>query len=214
MRHEISVVLVRDAANVRTLADARKVEVVMGATSPAALTATLPKAINNILGTRFRIVTGYKETAAIDLAMERGEVDGIAGGTWYGTKDPYFERIRSGAVRILVQVGLRKAPDLQDVPLLIDLARNDDEKQLLELFSSPAVVGKPTVVGPKVSSERVAELRAAYAETMKDPEFLEDAEKLGIPISPITGDTLAALVKDIYATPPHLVQRAREAIRQ
>jgi tripartite-type tricarboxylate transporter receptor subunit TctC len=212
MRHEVSVVVVRQAAGVKSIEEAKKVALVMGATSPTALNAIHAKAINNVLGTKFRIVTGYKETAAIDLAMERGEVDGSAGGTWYGAKDPNFERVQSGFLRILVQVGLHKAPDLENVPLLTDLAQNEDEKQLLELFSSPAAVGKPTVVGPHVPPERVAELRAAYADTMKDSEFLEEAERLGIPISPITGDALAALVKDIYATPAHLVQRARGAI--
>jgi tripartite-type tricarboxylate transporter receptor subunit TctC len=157
-------------------------------------------------------VTGYKETAAIELAIERGEVDGSAGGTWYGTKDPYYERVQNGDVRILVQVGLHRAPDLPNVPLLTEFARNDEEKQLLTLFSSPAAVGKPTVVGPNVPAERVSQLRAAYDATMTDREFLNEAEKLGIPISPVSGEALASLTKSIFATPDHIVQRARKAV--
>lgn len=212
MRHEVSVVVIRRAASVKTIEDARKTGIVMGATAPSALNAIHTRAMNNILGTKFRVVTGYKETAAIELAIERGEVDGSAGGTWYGEKDPYFERVQTGEIRILAQVGLHRAPDLANVPLLTDFARNDEEKQLLELFSSPAAVGKPTVVGPQVPAARVRELRAAYDATMTDREFLNDAEKLGIPISPVSGESLDTLAKDIFMTPDRLAQRARKAV--
>lgn len=212
MTQEISIVVAWQTSGIKTIEDAQKGEVLMGATSPGTLGGMFPKIINQIAGTKFRVITGYKEAVAIDLAMERGEVQGRAGETWFGAKGTYGEWHRNGKINLLAQVGAKKAADLPTVPLLTDLAHDDNGRKLAELFTSPSIIGKPTVVGPQVPKERVAALRKAYAETMTDPAFLDDAEKIGLAPNPIGGADLEAAVKRIFETPQNLVDLARAAV--
>jgi hypothetical protein len=185
----------------------------MGSTSPGSLGGMFPRVLNNVLGTQFQPIAGYKEAVAIDLAVERGEVHGRAGESWYGQKGTTWEWTRAGKAKIILQIGFHKAPDLADVPLLLDLVQDDPEKRrLVELFSSPALFGKPTVVAPGVPAERVAALRAAYAKTMTDPEFRADAEKIGVDIQPVTGPELAKLAESFTTIPQDLLTRARRTI--
>ena len=203
MTRETGDVVVSARAAAKTIDDAKRVEIVMGAPSPLAAGALYPRLMNHVLGTKFRVVLGYDGFAAAQNAMERGEVDGIAGDTWY-TEGLEYRWWKAGSIRILLQIG-NKAEDLPGVPLLTDLATNDDDRKLLDLFSSPYVVGKPTAAGPKVPAERVAALRAAYAATMADSDFRADAQKLGIAIAPVSGEELGALVRRLAALPEPLV---------
>jgi tripartite-type tricarboxylate transporter receptor subunit TctC len=212
MTQECTIVVTWHTSGIKTVADARRAEVVMGATSPGTLGGMFPKIINQIAGTKFRVITGYKEAIAIDLAMERGEVQGRAGETWFGSKGTYGDWRRDGKINILVQIG-PKSKDLADVPLLTELARDDNGRKLAELFTSPSIIGKPTVVGPGVPKERVAALRKAYDETMTDPTFIADAEKIGLTPNPIGGADMDAAVKRIFATPDNLVAIARKAVQ-
>ncbi len=184
----------------------------MGAPSPLAMGAIYPRVMNYVLGTKFRVVLGYDGFSAVQTAFERGEVDGIAGDTWYSGQGLEYQWFKAGTIHVLVQIGA-KAADLPDVPLLVDLARNDDDRRLLELFSSPYAVGKPTAAGPRVPPDRVAALRAAYLATMADPAFLADAARLGVVIAPVPGEELAALVKRLMALPDSLVTRSQAAIK-
>jgi tripartite-type tricarboxylate transporter receptor subunit TctC len=212
MTQESSIVVAWHTSGIKTVDDAKQGEVLMGATSPGTLGGMFPKIINQIAGTKFRVITGYKEAVAIDLAMQRGEVQGRAGESWFGDKGSYGEWRREGKINILVQIGPKKAKELIDVPLLTEVARDDNGRKLAELFTSPSIVGKPTVVGPNVPKDRVEALRKAYAETMTDPAFLEDADKIGLAPNPIGGADLEAAVKRIFATPDNLVAMARGAI--
>jgi tripartite-type tricarboxylate transporter receptor subunit TctC len=121
---------------------------------------------------------------------------------------------QNGTVRTIALIGSKRPPELAKVPLLVELAQDDDTRRLLELFSSPPQVGKPVVMGPDVPAERVAAMREAFKATMSDPEFLADAAKLSLPIDPISGEELTALVKRLMATPDAVAQRARDAIRR
>jgi tripartite-type tricarboxylate transporter receptor subunit TctC len=212
MTQEDTIVVSWHTSGIKTIADAKQAEVVMGATSPGTLGGMFPKIINQIAGTKFRVITGYKDAVAIDLAMERGEVQGRAGESWFGDKGTYGEWRRDGKINILVQIGPKRAKELQDIPLLTEIAPDDSGSQLAELFTSPSIIGKPTVVGPHVPQERVAALRKAYEETMADPAFLKDAEKIGLTPNPISGTELETVVKRIFATPHNLVELARKAV--
>jgi hypothetical protein len=185
--------------------------VVIGAPSPMALGAIYPRVMNYVLGTKFRVVMGYDGAAGVEHAMEQGEVDGDAGDTWFSGQGNTYDWYKAGKIRVLVQIGTR-TPDLPNVPLLVDLAKNNDDRALLELFSAPYSVGKPTAVGPKVPAERVAALRTAYATTMQDPAFLADAKQLGADVAPVSGEELASLMARLANLPPALLERAKQAI--
>ena len=212
MTRETGDVVVSAKTEVRTIDDARRIQVLMGAATAMAAAGIYPKVMNAVLGTRFRLVTGYDGFAAVMQALERGEVEGNAGDTWYGTGTT-FDLYRRGAIRVLVQIGA-PSPDLGSVPLLVDLAANDGDRDLLELFSSPYALGKPTAMGPEVPPERVQALREAYQATMADPAFLADAKRLGVPIAPVPGPELEALVQRLATLPPALVARARAAVAE
>jgi tripartite-type tricarboxylate transporter receptor subunit TctC len=168
--------------------------------------------MNRVLGTKFRVVTGYVGTANVELAIERGEVEGQAGGTWFNGQGVDYEWYKAGKIRVLVQIGY-KAVDLPDVPLLAELGGNEEDRALLELFSSPFVIGKPTAVGPNVPPERVAALRTAYRAMMDDPAFLADAAKLGSTVQPTFGEDLANLVRRVMGQSEALVMRARASVQ-
>jgi tripartite-type tricarboxylate transporter receptor subunit TctC len=211
MTRETGDVVVSARSPVKTIDDAKRDEVIIGAESPLALASVYPHVMNRVLGTKFRVVLGYAGFADIQNAFERGEVDGIAGDTWYAGAGPQYQWYKAGTIRILLQIG-NKSPDLGDLPLLTDLASNDDDRRLLELFSSPYTVGKPTAVGPHVPPDRVAALRQAYDATLADPALLADAAKLGITIAPVSGAELTAFIRQLEALPEALVIWARATI--
>jgi tripartite-type tricarboxylate transporter receptor subunit TctC len=130
---------------------------------------------------------------------------------WFSGQGNTYDWYKAGKIHVLVLIGNR-TPDLPNVPLLADLGSNSDDKALLELFSAPYTIGKPTAVGPKVPADRVAALRAAYAATMEDPAFLADAKKLGVDVAPVSGEELASLMAKLMNLPPALVDRAKKAI--
>ena len=212
MTEEINVVTVWHGADANSLEDAKRRELLIGSTAPGSLGAMLPKVVNLVLGTKFSVVTGYNDAVEIDHAMELGEVQGRAGETWYGAKGVYGAWYREGKIRILLQIGRHKAPDLRDVPLLADVVADGDRRRIAELFTAPSIIGKPTIVGPRVPAAQVAALRRAYAETMQDPEFRADAARLGVPLEPVSGPDLAALVTRLAATPEAVLATVRKAV--
>jgi tripartite-type tricarboxylate transporter receptor subunit TctC len=211
MTREVGDVIVTTKSPVQTIADAKQTTAVIGAPSPMALGAIYPRVMNYVLGTKFRVVTGYDGAAGVEHAMEQGEVEGDAGDTWFSGHGNTYDWYKTGKIRVLVLIGTR-TPDLPNVPLLVDLAGNSDDRALLELFSAPYTIGKPTAMGPKVPADRVAALRAAYAATMQDPGFLADAKKLGVEIAPVSGEELGSLMARLMNLPPALVTRAKQAI--
>ena len=211
MTREVGDVILTTSAPVKTIEDAKRIEVVMGGSGPSSLGSIYPRVMNRVLGTKFRIITGYDGANGLTHALEQGEVQGDAGDTWFSGQGRTWDWYKAGKIRILVQIGTR-TPDLPDVPLLVDLAATPADREMLELFSSPYTIGKPTAMGPKVPAERVAAIRAAYDATMTDPEFLSDAKKLGVEIAPVSGAELTALMKHLMTLPPDQVKRARAII--
>jgi hypothetical protein len=187
---------------------------VVGATSIAQDTGIFPRALNRVLGTRFRIVTGYASVGAVDIAMERGEVQGKVGTTWKSLNSgPSARWVRDGIVSVLVQLGVKKSPDIPaDVPLALDLAATAEDRQVLEVLCAPSATGYPSFMGPGVPRGRVEAVRAAYAAAMKDPEFIDAVLKGGLDIDPIGAEELTAVVRSIYALPDTAVARARELL--
>lgn len=196
---------------VKTIEDAMKTEVPMGATG-GSTSSQYPKAMNAVLGTKFKVIVGYPGGNDINLAMERGEVGGRGSNAWASWKSTKADWIKDKKINVLVQIGLTKAPDLPNVPLLVDLAKNNDDRALLKLLSAPTTIGRPIFTSPGVPEERVKALRAAFDATMKDPNFLAAAEKAKMDINPVSGADLQKIVAEIVATPKPVAERLQKII--
>jgi tripartite-type tricarboxylate transporter receptor subunit TctC len=197
---------------VRTLADAKKREVLLGATGAGGGNEIYPALLNNTLGTRFRVIAGYGTGSDIHIAMERGEVDGRAGNSFASLTASNAEWLHDKKITVLVQFGLEPEPGFESVPNLIDLARNDTERAIFKLFSSPSALGWPVMTTQQVPLQRVKVLRHAFDEMTKSPEFAKDAERLRLTVNPVSGEKLQAIVHDMVHTPPEIVAAAEKAI--
>ena len=194
-------------AGVATIEEARTKEVVAGATGTGAITYTFPKMLNELLGTKFKIVTGYPGGNNINVAMERGEV-AARNNTWSSWKSTKRDWLANKDIIILVQAG-PKVSELPDVPSVEELARNEDDRRVMQLIISGTKLGRPLATTPGVPAERVAALRAAFDATMTDPEFLKQTEAAKIDVEPVRGVDMQKVVEDVLATPAPLVARAK-----
>jgi tripartite-type tricarboxylate transporter receptor subunit TctC len=206
-----NVIVALKMTGVVTIDDARKKEISIGVTSRASSGGMEVALANNLLGTQFKPVMGYKGGREIDLAIERHEVLGRAGQSWEGWKQTRPDWIKNGAINVLVQIGPRKAKDLPDTPLITELSNEAQAKQVLSLYSATIALGRPLAMGPGVPAERVQQVRAAFRQTMTDPAFLQDAIAVGYEIDPIEGDELQKIVSSLSGVPPDLVELARRA---
>jgi tripartite-type tricarboxylate transporter receptor subunit TctC len=198
-------------SGIKTIDDAKTRLVVMGATG-GSTSSQYPKAMNALIGTKFKIVIGYPGGNDINLAMEKGEVDGRGSNAWGAWKATRPDWLRDKKINILVQIGLTKAPDLPDVPLLIDLAANDDDRAIFKLLSASSTIGRPVFTSPGVPPERVKALRDAFDTMVKDPVFLAEAEKEHFDINPVAGQEMQKIVADIVATPRPIADRLLQII--
>lgn len=167
--------------------------------------------LTRLLGFKFKLVTGYKGSGDGLVAMERGEVEALSM-PWTVFRVIRADWLRDKKVNVLLQTGLDAAPDLPGVPRLVDLGRNAEERQILELFSQPEKVGRSLTAPPGLPSGRVAELRAAFTATTKDPDFLADAAHMRLDLSPLSGDELQAIIEKSFAYSPSIVAKAEALI--
>lgn len=201
-----------NTAPVRTMQDVMKTEVLMGATGAGSYTSIYPTIMNAIVGTKFKVISGYATTPQINLALERGEVQGRAGNNFNSLKVENGDWLRDKKIRLLAQVGLERDPEFPDVPLMLEFGRTPQDKALLRLFSADIAVGRPFLTAPGVPQDRVKLLRDSFSATMKDPDFLAEAKAAGVDVGPVAGKKLQEIVEDIVATPPDIVARARAAM--
>jgi tripartite-type tricarboxylate transporter receptor subunit TctC len=191
---------------IKTIEDATRQEVPMGATG-GSTSSQYPRAMNALLGTKFKIILGYPGGNDINLAMEKGEVAGRGSNSWASWKSTRPDWVRDKKINILVQIGLTKAPDLQDVPLLLDLAKNDSDRAVLRMLSAPATIGRPFFTTPGVPEDRVRALRAAFEKMIVDPGFVDEAKKTNLEIDPVSGEELQKIVNEIVNTPKETAER-------
>ena len=209
MDSDNNVLAVMATTGVKTIDDAKKKEVSLGATG-FNTSSQYPAALNKTIGTKFKIVFGYPGGNDINLAMERGEVGGRGSNSWASWKATRPEWVKDLKLNILVQIGLKKAPDLPDVPLMIDLAPNPLDKAAFRILSSPPSIGRPIFGPPGMPADRVAALRKAFDDTMKDPAYLAAAKKAGFDVNPTTGQELEQVVHDIVNAPKNAIARVSE----
>ena len=209
---EVSVVIASSASPFKTIEDAQQREMVVSASGSGADSAIFPALLNGVIGTKFKIVTGYPGNADMLLAVERGEAHGNAGTSWISLVSIKPDWIRDKKVHVLVQLATKKHADLGHVPLALDLAKSDSDRKVLELIFSRLAMAYPFVAPPGIPPERVQILRQAFDATMKDPEFLAEAKRQNLDIDPVTGDEIATLIRQVYASPADVIARAKAVL--
>lgn len=200
----LNVVVAWAGSGVRSINDARQREVILGSTGSGS--SRQPALMNAFLGTKFKIVTGYKGGAELNLALERREIDARTN-SWATLRSQSREWLNDKKINILAQIGLKSAQDITNVPLLIELASNEQDRAILRLVSAQGAIGRPIAAPPGVSTDQVALLRAAFDATMIDPDFVAEAAKLGYDLNPMSGIELQNLINEVVATPPQLVDQ-------
>jgi tripartite-type tricarboxylate transporter receptor subunit TctC len=211
--NEVSVCVAWRTSGVTKFEDVFERELIVGGTGQAADTDQFPRVLNGALGTKFKIVSGYPGGNDVTLAMERGEVQGRCGWSWSSVLSTHKRWIDDKLINVLVQMSLNKHPDLPDVPLVMDFAKSEDQQQIFKLIFARQVMGRPYLAPGGVPKDRADALRNAFARTMDDPEFLVDAEKSQLEITPVTGEEIDKLVRDLYRTPKALAAKAADFIR-
>ena len=197
---------------VKTIEDARKRTVLMGITGTGSNTYFDIAIANNLLGTRFKPIQGYQGSVDINLAIERGEVEGRAN-TWDGWTTAKPDWLAQGRIVHLVQIGLAKLPDIGDVPLLTDLVASDEDKKLVEFLSAGIALGRAIYLPPEAPAERIAAWRRGLAATMIDPTYIKEAQALKLSVGDwMAGDALQALIETTFSAPPAVVQRGKEVL--
>lgn len=206
---EVSVCVSWKRTGITTFDHLQRKELIVGSTGPGADEFMFPKLLVGVFGARIRTIAGYAGANDINFAMERGEVDGRCGWTWSSVITTRQRWLDDKSINILLQFALRKHPNLPGVPLIMDLAKDDEERQVLRLAMLGAPFGRPFLAPPGVPADRAAALRQAFDATMQDPAFLEEARRARVEILPVPAATLDALLVEAYATPPHILERAR-----
>lgn len=209
---ETGVVAVWHTAPHLKIEDVLTRELIIGGSGAATDSETLPRIYNETIGTRLRIVSGYKSTNEVLLAMERGEVQGIGNSSWSNWRAGFSHYLSDKKVRILMQAGLKKHPELADVPLVLDLAKHDAGRQMLELFLAPLTIGRPFAAPPGLSDARVADLRNAFDAMLADPQFVADALKANLEISAVSGAFIDEALGRLFAMPKEVVAAASKVI--
>lgn len=209
---EVSVCVAWKAStDIKTFDDVQKRELIIGGSGPND-TEAFPTVMNNILGSKFKIVSGYPSSTAVTLAVERGEVQGLCAsllslttrnGHWFTDKK----------VSVLLQASTRRHPDLPDVPLALELAKNPEDRALLELNDARLAIGRPFMLPPGVPPERIKALRSSFGQMVKDKDFIADAEKEKRDLDIVLGDDLQALLERLSKTPKALVERLAHALK-
>jgi tripartite-type tricarboxylate transporter receptor subunit TctC len=209
---EVNVAWTWHTSKVKTLDDARRIESVMGTTGPGSPTHYYPGVMNAMLGTKFKIVSGYPGSNELDGAIEKGEVDGRGAVSWAALKIT-SDWVKTGKVNILAQIGAAKAPDLPDTPLLHELAASPNDRAVLEFLSLAPALGRPFFMPPNTPAANVAAIRSAFMKTMTDKSFVEETTRSRLDLNPITGDELKRLTDKTLSASPAVIEAARKALQ-
>jgi tripartite-type tricarboxylate transporter receptor subunit TctC len=199
-------------SSIRSIAQAREREVIVAAAGPATNSAIMPRVLNALLGTRFKVITGYDAGLGVNMAVERGEAEGICGLSWPTIKASRPNWITDKLISVIVQIGFDKLADLPDVPSAQELVTDSEKRKVLELILLRQEPGRPLAAPPDVPADRLALLRAGFEQTMTDPDYLAEAAKSQMEIDPLSAAQIDALLATAYATPKSIVQQAAALI--
>jgi len=206
----INIVFLWHTSPVKTAADAFKIESKLAGTGVGSTVSIYPTVMNNVLGSKFKLIMGYKGSNDAQLAVERGEVEGHST-SWTAVKVAHPNWLSEKKINIIVQFSTKKHPELQDVPTVVDLAHNDEQRQVLSAVVKAADIGTSFFTTPGAPKDRVEVLRRAFDATMKDPTFLAEAEKTGLSVGPLRGEEVQQLVEEVAAIKPDILEKVRAA---
>ncbi|HTI85249.1 MAG TPA: hypothetical protein VL966_01460 [Alphaproteobacteria bacterium] len=212
LNNEVSVCAAWSEAPVTTIEQARLRELIVGA-QPNSDSEIFPAVMNNMIGTKFKVVNGYPSGTDIELAMEKREVDGRCGWSWSSLSSIKAQWLRDKKVAVLVQMSMTKHPDIPDVPLLLDMVQKQEDRQALELIFSRQVFARPYLAPPEVPADRVAALRKAFMTVTKDAAFLADIEKQKFELNPVGGEEMQAYIARLFDTPPAVIERTAAVMK-
>jgi len=207
-----SVGIAWNTSGVKTIEDAKKKQIVMGSSGVSATSFQYTNLMNHLLGTKFKILIGYKGAADMYLALEKGELQGVAGTDWTSIRNQYNRWIENKDISVFVQFAVKKHSDLPDVPLIGDLVSSTEDKGVLRFVFAGLQFARPFLAPPGLPAPVVAALRGGFDATAKDPELLAEADKARFDIDPVDGATVQQLVAELYETPKPIVERAKWAL--
>ena len=205
---ETNICAVVASSGVNRFEDALDKRVIVGSVAGGD-SGELPALMNAVFGTKFDVIGGYKVSGDVSLAIERGEVQGRCGWSWSSIKNTHQAWVDDKRLNLLLQFGFAKHPQLPHVPLVLDIAKDDKQRQLLKLVIARQLFGWPFVAPPGVPADKVAVLRKAFMDTMQDKDFIADAAKQKIEVEPVGGEELQRLIVELYATSPDMVAEAK-----
>jgi tripartite-type tricarboxylate transporter receptor subunit TctC len=211
--NEVSACVGWHAASAKSIADLRTTEMLMAGTGPAADATIYPKLFSEVLGLKFRVINGYQGAADSVLAMEKGEIEGFCPWGWASIQAMRPDWLRDGKINVLMQLGLRKHPDHPDVPLILDLAPTQADRQALELMMSPLLFARPFAAPPGVPLERLQALRTAFKQTIEDPAFRAEAERAKLEVAYVSDGEIVSVLRRLYATPRNVIERVKAALK-
>jgi tripartite-type tricarboxylate transporter receptor subunit TctC len=211
---EVGMVVSWHNHRVKTAQDLFEHELIVGGAGVAADTEATPRLLNAVLGTKFKVVSGYRGNTNIMLALESGEIGGLGDWAWPNIKTRRPDFLRDRKINLIMQLGLEKLEDAPaDIPLVMDFAKSEDDRKVLQLYFAQKQVARPVMAPPGVSPERMADLRLAFNAMVKDPDAMADAIRSGVEISATSSEDVGKVMALIAATPPHIAERLAEAIK-
>jgi tripartite-type tricarboxylate transporter receptor subunit TctC len=210
---ETALCAVWHTASVATIRDLMTREIAVGSTGPGSRTYNHPQMFNALIGTKFRVVTGYPGGAEITLAMERGELDGYCGWAWGSIRSRSYDWVRDKKIRLLVQAGVQKNAELPDVPFALDLAKSRDDRGVMRILVTDTQLAWPLLAPPGLPAERIAALRTAFDAAMKDPELRRDAGRMQLEVEPVGGEAMQASIAQLFGLSAAVVERAKAIVK-
>jgi tripartite-type tricarboxylate transporter receptor subunit TctC len=210
--NEVSLCVTWYSSPVKVWQDALDKPITMGGEGSGADPDVYALLYKNVFGAKWKLVTGYHGTTDTMLAMERGEVDGLCGVSWSTLKSRHAEWLTEKKINIINQAALKKQPELPDVPLALDLTQDREKQQMLKLILGSQEMARPFAAPPEVPADRKAALIAAFEQTMRDPEFLSEAQKQSMDVNPLGAAAVDVLLGELYATPKPVVAKAAQAM--
>src|SRR5262245_1520540 len=214
MNREVTLAMAWHTAKVKTFADLKTTELLVPGSGAGADSEIIPLAFNSLAGTRFKIVSGYRDTSEGALAMERGELDGLAYWSLSAIMSAHPDWIRDKKVNLLFHTGADPVPAAPDVPRIRKLVEDPIDQKALELLLAREVLGRPFLAPPALPPERAAALRSAFAATLRDPEFRKDAERSKLDFDLVTGEEVDTVLKDAAAAPTAVIDRLKQALNR